>query len=202
MCVVGGLPQSNEESSNRIWDVVAKRRKVESQMNNSFRILLLMVLQLAISATGIHAANKPNVVIIFVDDQGYYDLGCYGATEVMTPRIDALAAGGVRFTDYYAGAPICSPSRAALLTGCYPRRVGLATWVQRADSRIGLHPDELTIAELFRADGFRTACIGKWHLGSQKPFLPQRQGFDEYFGLLHNLDPVEAVYFENSGGFR
>jgi arylsulfatase A-like enzyme len=142
----------------------------------------------------------PNVIFILVDDQGYYDLGCYGATEFDTPRIDAMAAEGIRFADYYAAAPICSPSRAGLLTGCYPRRVGLATWVQRADSRIGLHPDELTLAELLHAGGYATACIGKWHLGFEEPFLPQQQGFDQYFGLLHNLDPVEIVYFEQQGG--
>ena len=109
-------------------------------------------------------------------------------------------ADGVRFADYYAAAPICSPSRAGLLTGCYPRRVGLETWVQRADSRIGIHPDELTLAELLKANGYATGCIGKWHLGFQPPFLPRQQGFDHYFGLLHNLDPVEVVYFEQAGG--
>ncbi|MCU0915283.1 MAG: sulfatase [Planctomycetes bacterium] len=144
--------------------------------------------------------RKPNLILILVDDQGYYDLGCYGATEFATPRIDALAAAGVRFTDYYAAAPICSPSRAGLLTGCYPRRVGLETWVQRADSPRGLHPDELTIAELLRANGYATACIGKWHLGFAPPFLPQAQGFEHTFGLLHNLDPVETVYFKDQGG--
>ncbi|GAB6167526.1 hypothetical protein JCM19992_35260 [Thermostilla marina] len=143
---------------------------------------------------------RPNVLLIFVDDQGYYDLGCYGATEVKTPRIDAIAAGGIRFTDYYAAAPICSPSRAGLLTGCYPRRVGNHIWVHRADSKSGIHPDELTLAELFHSQGYATACIGKWHLGFREPFLPWNQGFDEYFGLLHNLDPVETVYFEDEGG--
>ena len=164
-----------------------------------------MTLTFAISAGictfGLGAEQvKPNVVVIFVDDQGYYDLGCYGATEFATPRIDAMVAEGIRFTDYYAAAPICSPSRAGLLTGCYPRRVGLATWVQRADSHIGLHPNELTLAELLKANGYATACIGKWHLGFSEPFLPQQQGFDHYFGLLHNLDPVEVVYFEQAGG--
>ena len=163
-------------------------------------LVLLIGLQVIVNSTDARAVSRPNVVFIFVDDQGYYDLGCYGATEVKTPHIDALANGGVRFTDYYAAAPICSPSRAGLLTGCYPRRVGLATWVQRADSRVGIHTDELTIAELFQQNGYRTACIGKWHLGFHKPFLPQSQGFDEYFGLLHNLDPVETVHFEKSGG--
>lgn len=146
------------------------------------------------------AEEKPNVLIIFVDDQGYYDLGCYGATEFKTPCIDTLAKQGVRFTDYYAAAPICSPSRAGLLTGCYPKRVGLATWVQRADSDRGLHADELTLGELFQQNGYATACIGKWHLGFHEPFLPMNQGFDHYFGLLHNLDPVEVVYFEKAGG--
>ena len=146
------------------------------------------------------AAEQPNIVFIFVDDQGYYDLGCYGATEVKTPRIDALAAQGTRFTDYYAAAPICSPSRAGLLTGCYPRRVGNHVWVHRADSRTGIHPDELTLAELFQQNGYATACIGKWHLGFHEPFLPHNQGFDHYFGLLHNLDPVEIVYFKDAGG--
>ncbi|PHS18449.1 MAG: N-acetylgalactosamine-6-sulfatase [Blastopirellula sp.] len=147
-----------------------------------------------------HAADKPNIVFIFVDDQGYYDLGCYGATEIKTPRIDAMADAGTRFTDYYAAAPICSPSRAGLLTGCYPRRVGNETWVHRADSNSGIHPDELTIAELFKENGYATACIGKWHLGFHEEFLPKNQGFDHYFGLLHNLDPVEIVYFEDQGG--
>lgn len=144
--------------------------------------------------------SKPNIIFILVDDQGYYDLGCYGATEVKTPRIDSMAKEGVRFTDYYAAAPICSPSRAGLLTGCYPRRIGNETWVHRADSNSGIHPDELTIAELLKSNGYATACIGKWHLGSQKPFLPRNQGFDHYFGLLHNLDPVEVIHFEKEGG--
>jgi arylsulfatase A len=146
------------------------------------------------------SARPPNIVFIFVDDQGYYDLGCYGAQEVKTPRIDAMAKAGTRFTDYYAAAPICSASRAGLLTGCYPRRVGNATWVHRADSRSGIHPDELTIAELFKDNGYATACVGKWHLGFHEPFLPHNQGFDHYFGLLHNLDPVEVVYFKDKGG--
>lgn len=161
---------------------------------------ILLALLLSIPAQQSVAERPPNVVVILVDDQGYYDLGCYGATEVRTPRIDAMAKAGTRFTDYYAAAPICSPSRAGLLTGCYPRRVGSHIWVHRADSRSGIHADELTIAELFQDNGYATACIGKWHLGFHKPFLPRSQGFDYYFGLLHNLDPVEVVYFESQGG--
>ncbi len=144
--------------------------------------------------------SRPNIIIILVDDQGYYDLGCYGAEEVVTKNIDAMASTGIKYTDYYAAAPICSPSRAGLLTGCYPRRVGLATWVQRADSQIGLHQDERTIAELFHSYGYKTACIGKWHLGDHESFRPLQQGFDHYFGLLHNLDPVETMFFDEEGG--
>jgi len=151
--------------------------------------------------TTVNAAKDapPNVVIIFIDDQGYYDLGCYGATEVDTPRIDRLAAEGIRFTDYYAAAPICSPSRAGLLTGAYPRRIGMETWVQRADSDRGIHPDEITIAELFKTNGYATGCIGKWHMGDLDPFVPTAQGFDYHFGMYSNLDPVETVYFGEKG---
>ena len=161
--------------------------------------LTICALALFAGAKASAATDSPNVLIIFVDDQGYYDLGCYGATEVKTPRIDAMAKEGILFEDYYAAAPICSPSRAGLLTGCYPRRVGNHIWVHRADSTTGIHPDELTLAELFQANGYATACIGKWHLGFAEPFLPKNQGFDEYFGLLHNLDPVEVVYFGDKG---
>lgn len=174
-----------------------------SQIRSHTFQLAVIGVTLVVTWTGLTAAasaRQPNIVFIFVDDQGYYDLGCYGATEVQTPRIDRMAKEGTRFTDYYAAAPICSPSRAGLLTGCYPRRVGNAVWVHRADSRSGLHPQELTIAELLKDHGYATACIGKWHLGFQEPFLPKNQGFDHYFGLLHNLDPVEVVYFQKEGG--
>ena len=137
------------------------------------RSLTLIFFVLGLSAIGASAeSTKPNFIFILVDDQGYYDLGCYGATEVKTPRIDAMAKEGIRFTDYYAAAPICSPSRAGLLTGCYPRRVGSAIWVHRADSPTGIHPDELTLPELLKDNGYKTACIGKWHLGFHEPFLP------------------------------
>ncbi|MBI5691304.1 MAG: sulfatase [Verrucomicrobia bacterium] len=166
-------------------------------MTRLLRIARLLSLAAALTVAG---AAPPNLIVILIDDQGYYDLGCYGATEVDTPRIDALARDGIRFTDYYAAAPICSPSRAGLLTGCYPRRVGMETWVQRADSRRGLAPDELTLPRLLKSAGYATACIGKWHLGFAPPFLPRQQGFDHFFGLLHNLDPIETVYFERAGG--
>ena len=164
------------------------------------KTVLTIFCSLLVYFTSTGAPKKPNIIFILIDDQGYYDLGCYGASEVKTPHIDAMAKAGVRFTDYYAAAPICSPSRAGLLTGCYPRRVGNHIWVHRADSATGIHPDELTLAELLKANGYATACIGKWHLGFHEPFLPHNQGFDHYYGLLHNLDPVEIIYFEEQGG--
>lgn len=161
----------------------------------SFLVLFTCLLLPAASS----AERPPNIVIIFIDDQGYYDLGCYGATEIKTPRIDRLAQEGIRFTDYYAAAPICSPSRAGLLTGAYPRRIGMETWVQRADSNRGIHPDEVTIAELFKANGCATGCVGKWHVGDLDPFVPMAQGFDYHFGMYSNLDAVETVYFGEEG---
>ena len=112
-----------------------------------------------------------------------------------------MASEGILFSDYYAAAPICSASRAGLLTGCYPRRVGNHIWVHRADSDYGIHPDELTIAELFKQSGYQTACIGKWHLGFQEPFLPHNQGFDHYYGLLHNLDPWKLFISKSRAAF-
>ncbi len=151
------------------------------------------------SAANRSSEKPPNFIIIFADDQGYQDLGCYGSPVIKTPHIDRMAEEGVRFTDFYAAAPICSPSRAALLTGCYPSRVGLGNWVQRPDSRIGIHPDEITLAELLKGRGYATACIGKWHLGFLPPFVPTSQGFDYYFGIYHNLD-LEADYLADEGG--
>ncbi len=167
-------------------------------MNMLIRILPFLLIPMGVFASEFQ--QNPNIIFIFVDDQGYYDLGCYGATEVATPRIDALAEKGIRFTDYYAAAPICSPSRAGLLTGCYPRRTGNAIWVHRPDSKDGIPPSLITMAELFQNEGYATACIGKWHLGFSEAFLPKNQGFDHYFGILHNLDFFELAHYKDQGG--
>jgi len=175
---------------------------IKNKTNIIYRMIyyLLLFSLFPFSVNASETRQSPNIIIIFVDDQGYYDLGCYGATEVETPRIDALARKGVRFTEYYAAAPICSPSRAGLLTGCYPRRVGNEVWVHRPDSETGISPSKLTLAELFKKEGYATACIGKWHLGFHAPFLPENQGFDHYFGILHNLDSYEVVHYDDLGG--
>lgn len=146
------------------------------------------------------AAEKPNVIIVFIDDFGYGDLGCYGSTKHRTPNIDQMAKEGIRLTDFYVGASVSTPSRSALLTGCYPRRVSMhvnadpkplmstGRQVLFPASNKGLNPGEITIAELLKGQGYATACIGKWHLGDQLPFLPTRQGFDYYYGIPYSND--------------
>ena len=128
-------------------------------------------------------ARLPNVVIIMSDDQGYGDAGCYGASDVQTPHIDALAASGVRFTSFYANAPMCSPTRASLLTGRYPYRCGVPFVVASAPNVVGLKGSEVTLAKLLKQRGYRTACFGKWHLGSHPQSLPNSHGFDEFYGF-------------------
>jgi arylsulfatase A-like enzyme len=137
---------------------------------------------------------------MLADDQGYQDLGCYGSPTIRTPRIDALAKEGMKLTSFYVAAPLCTPSRAALMTGCYPKRIGLASGVLRPDSRRGLDPREVTMAEILKTRNYATGCIGKWHLGFVSAFRPTWQGFDFYYGLYHNLDHWETEYFEEKGG--
>lgn len=136
--------------------------------------------------------SPPNIVIIFMDDMGYADPECYGGIPYHTPHINALAAQGMRFTNYYAAQAVCSASRAGLLTGCYPNRIGLFGALFPA-SEIALNNDEETIAELLKQKGYTTGMAGKWHLGQKEPYLPLQQGFDEYFGLPYSNDmwPVD-----------
>jgi len=145
-------------------------------------VLLCCTLALAaFSSASAHAGRPPNFIIILADDLGYGDLGCYGSEKIDTPQLDRMASEGLRLTDFYATAPICTPTRASLMTGCYPSRVGLGTPLHTPD-RIGLNPEEVTIAELLQSKGYATACIGKWHLGHQPDFYPTRHGFDYYYG--------------------
>jgi arylsulfatase A len=134
------------------------------------------------------SGNKPpNIILIFADDQGYQDLGCFGSPNIKTPNIDRLAHEGMKFTDFYVACSVCSPSRAALMTGCYPQRVGI-TKVLFPQDDIGISDNEITIPETLKTRGYQTACIGKWHLGHHLQYLPTRHGFDYFFGLPYSND--------------
>ncbi len=137
-------------------------------------------------------ARPPNFVVILIDDMGYGDIGPFGSTLNETPHLDRMAAEGMTLTSFYVAAPLCTPSRAALMTGSYPRRVGLGKGsghvVLFPGDAHALHPDEITIAEVLKPAGYATGCFGKWHLGDQKGFLPTDQGFDTYFGIPYSND--------------
>jgi len=146
--------------------------------------------------------ERPNIVLIIADNLGYGDIGCYGSKLNRTPHIDRMAAEGMRFTDYYSAAPVCTPARASIMTGCYPRRVNMhvepgGRSVLFTGSSKGLNPDEITVAEVLKARGYATAAFGKWHLGDQLPFLPTRQGFDYYLGVPCADNLVPLVLMEN-----
>ncbi len=144
--------------------------------------------QLATSHTaGAETKRPPNFVVIFADDLGYGDLGCYGAEKIKTPNLDQMAQEGLKFTSFYVCAPVCSPSRAGLLTGRYPIRSGL-TRVLFPNSKSGIDDSERTIADVLKKSGYTTACIGKWHLGHLAPHLPTRHGFDQYYGIPYSND--------------
>lgn len=136
------------------------------------------------------APTKPNIVIIFLDDLGYADIGPFGATKQRTPHLDRMAQEGMKLTSFYA-APVCSVSRAQLLTGCYGARVSVPS-VYNPNSKHGLNPNEFTIAERLKEHGYATMCIGKWHVGDQPEFLPTRQGFDHYVGLPYSNDMMRS----------
>lgn len=132
-------------------------------------------------------AAPPNIVIILADDLGYGDLGCYGNKKIKTPNIDKLAAEGTRFTSFYVSQPVCTASRASLLTGCYANRVSMAGALNH-QSKVGIHKDEQMLQGLLKAKGYATACYGKWHLGDRAPFLPTKRGFDDFAGLPYSND--------------
>ncbi len=145
------------------------------------------------------AQRLPNVIIIYADDLGYADIGSFGATGYKTPHLDRMAAEGVRLTDFYVAQAVCSASRAALLTGCYPNRIGIQGALDHR-SQFGINANEMTIAEVLKTRGYATAIFGKWHLGHHPQFLPVQHGFDEFFGLPYSNDmwpnhPTSKAYY-------
>jgi arylsulfatase A-like enzyme len=160
----------------------------------AMRILLVLALLCAGCLAIANSAPPPNIVIILADDLGYWDLGCYGHPSIRTPNLDRMAAEGMRFTDFYSAGEVCTPSRAALLTGRYPIRSGMCHEkfrVLRRNSIGGLPAEEITLAQALKVRGYATACIGKWHLGNYEnnpAHHPRRHGFDFYFGLPHSND--------------
>lgn len=158
-----------------------------------------LTLAVALLASSLLAAG-PNVILINCDDLGFGDIGCNGAKDIRTPYLDRMAAEGMRLTDFSVTSALCTPSRASLMTGKYPGRVGLASGVLRPDAKNGLASSEITLAEVLKTSGYTTGCIGKWHLGFVPGMRPRDQGFDSYFGVLHNLDHWETDFFINEGG--
>ena len=131
--------------------------------------------------------QPPNIILIFTDDQGYNDLGVFGADDIATPHLDQMAADGLQLTSFYAAQAVCSASRAGILTGCYPNRIGIHNAFM-PDSKIGLNPSETTLAEILKNKGYSTGIFGKWHLGDHPDFMPLKHGFDEWFGILYSND--------------
>lgn len=147
--------------------------------------------------------SRPNIVVIFTDDQGYQDMGVFGSPNIKTPHLDRLAAEGMRFTDFYVGASVCSASRAALLTGYYPHRVGVSG-AFFPNVKNGLDPKHVTIAEVLKGAGYATGAVGKWHLGDEKEYLPTSQGFDSYYGIPYSNDmfPARGMTYAGDCLFR
>ena len=153
-----------------------------------YRFLLFLIIALGGLVAGSARAEKSNFVIIFTDDQGYGDLSSFGSKTIQTPNIDRLATEGRKFTSFMVASPVCTPSRAALLTGCYPKRVGMHQHVLFPASTKGLNAEEHTIADHLKAQGYATGCFGKWHLGHHPEVLPTANGFDTYYGIPYSND--------------
>ena len=151
------------------------------------RKLIWLVFIVALLTTSVAAQRLPNIVIIFIDDMGYADIGPFGAKGYKTPNLDRMAKEGIRFTNFYVAQGVCSASRAALLTGTYPNRIGIHGALG-PNAKHGISNNEMTIAQMLKTKGYATAIFGKWHLGHHPQFLPTRHGFDEYFGLPYSND--------------
>jgi len=154
-----------------------------------------------VALAGPPGTGRPNFLIFYTDDQGYGDMGCYGAADLRTPNMDSLAASGIRFTNWYSNAPVCSASRASLLTGRYPQRAGVPGIFGSGRSAPGMPPEEVTLAEALREAGYRTGLVGKWHLGGAPDVRPNKQGFDDFFGFHSGcIDNYSHIFYWGQGG--
>lgn len=160
-------------------------------------IILGVALCLFMFTSCVKEAVRPNIIHIFADDLGYGDLSCFGATDIKTPFIDALANEGIKFTDFYSASSVCSPSRAGLLTGRLPQRMGV-NHVFFPESFTGMPASEITIAEMLKEKDYATGMVGKWHLGHREKYLPLQQGFDSYFGIPYSNDMASVVYIRGN----
>src|SRR5579883_69726 len=151
------------------------------------RYLLSLAAALLLTVPALAAERPPNIVILLADDLGYGDTACYGNKKIKTPHIDKLATEGTRLTSFYVSQPVCTASRASLLTGCYANRVSMSGALNH-QSKVGIHKDEQMLQELLKVKGYATACYGKWHLGDRPPFLPTKRGFDDFAGLPYSND--------------
>lgn len=151
------------------------------------QLLLLLFLFVCYGCNNVVNTTPPNIIIIFTDDQGYEDVGCFGSPDIETPHLDQMAREGIKLTHFYAAQAVCSASRAAMLTGCYPNRIGVHA-AYMPNSKKGLNHDETTIAEMLKSKGYATGIFGKWHLGDHPSMMPLNHGFDEYFGIPYSND--------------
>ena len=189
--VPGGKGEKEKKGQGEI-KIISSFKNPPVKINDYYFFAVLAALLMPGISWGAAAAEKPNFVIIFTDDQGYGDLSCHGGNHISTPRIDQMAEEGAKLTSFYVAAPVCTPSRAGLMTGCYPKRINMATGsnfgVLLAGDKKGLNPEEVTIPEVLKTAGYKSGMFGKWHLGDQPEFLPTKQGFDEFFGIPYSHD--------------
>jgi arylsulfatase A len=182
-----------------VWTVSVVTLYLLFRFKNSSLIFLCFIL----FSCGNPEQNKvavssyPNIVFIFTDDLGYGDLSCFGAPDIQTPNIDRIAEEGIKFTSFLSASPVCSPSRAGLLTGRMPQRLGINA-VFFPESFTGMDPEEITFAEILKQKGYQTAIVGKWHLGHMPQFLPLNQGFDKYYGIPYSNDMASVVYLKGN----